>query len=176
MSFPGLGRVKTVSQGRRTWEPGPRYVSGHDRSHQRLDPDDVHDPCQVIGEDRESHLGGYFWKRFGEEVCRPHAGLHRAERVLDGLSTLAHGLWVCIKALLHSFQQMLMLPSWNPSLRPCRALRFERTFLTGCGPVAPYPLAIFLVRKAIRQLLPSRTAIGVFLRQIDKVLLAEAAI
>src|SRR5437763_16940973 len=71
---------------------------------------------------------------------------------------------------------MLMLPSWNPSLRPCRALRFERTFLTGCGPVAPYPLAIFLVRKAIRQLLPSRTAIGLFLRQIDKVLLAETAI
>jgi hypothetical protein len=51
-----------------------------------------------------------------------------------------HGLWVCIKALLHSFEQMLMLPSWNPSLRPCRALRFERTFLTGCGPVAPYPV------------------------------------
>ena len=22
-------------------------VSGHDRSHQRLDPDDVHDPCQI---------------------------------------------------------------------------------------------------------------------------------
>jgi hypothetical protein len=64
----GLGRVKTVSQGRRTWEPGPRCVSGHDRSHQRLGTDDVHDPCQIIGEDRESHLGGYFWKRFGEEV------------------------------------------------------------------------------------------------------------
>jgi hypothetical protein len=44
-------------------------------------------------------------------VCRPHAGLHRAERMLDGLSTLAHGLWVCIKALPHSLEQMLMLPS-----------------------------------------------------------------
>src|SRR6478735_9040428 len=105
------------------------------------------------------------WKRFGEEVCRSHAGLHGAERMLNRLATHAHGLYVCIKALLHSFEQMLMLPSWNPSLRACRALRFERTFLTGCGPVAPYPLAIFLVRKAIRQLLPSRTAIGVFLRQ-----------
>jgi hypothetical protein len=93
-SAPGLGRVKTVSQGRRTWEPGPRCVSGHNRSHQRLGADDVHDPCQIIGEDRESHLGGYFWKRFGEEVCCPHAGLHRAERMLDCLSTLAHGLWV----------------------------------------------------------------------------------
>ena len=35
-SARGLGRVKRVSQGRRTWEPGPRCVSGHDRSHQRL--------------------------------------------------------------------------------------------------------------------------------------------
>ena len=33
------------------------------RSHQRFGPDDVHDPCQIISEDRESHLGGYFWKR-----------------------------------------------------------------------------------------------------------------
>jgi hypothetical protein len=37
-------------------------VSGCDRGHQRLGPDDVHDPCQIIGQDRESHLGGYFWK------------------------------------------------------------------------------------------------------------------
>ena len=41
-------------------------VSGRDRGHQRLGPDDVHGPCQVIGQDRESHLGGYFWKRFGD--------------------------------------------------------------------------------------------------------------
>src|ERR1700760_4784780 len=71
---------------------------------------------------------------------------------------------------------MLMLPSWNPSLWPGRALGFERAILTGCRPVAPHPLAIFLTRKAIRQLLPSRATIGVFLRQIDKVLLAEAPV
>ena len=38
---------------------------------------------------------------------------------LDRLATLAHGLWICIKALLHGFEQMLMLPSWNPPLWPC---------------------------------------------------------
>ncbi|MGX1075475.1 hypothetical protein AB7M45_006085 [Bradyrhizobium elkanii] len=54
------------------------------------------------------HLGGYFWEGFGEEVCRSHAGLDRAERMLDGLTTLAHSLWVCIKALLHSLEQMLI--------------------------------------------------------------------
>src|SRR5258705_9671811 len=130
-------------------KPGPGSVSGHDRSHQRLGTDDVHDPCQIIGQDRESHLGGYFWKRFGEEVCRPHAGLHRAERMLDCLATLAHGLWVCIKALLHSLEQMLMFPTHNPPLWPGRALRFERTILTGCGPVTPQPLAVFFVCIAI---------------------------
>jgi len=29
--------------------------------------------------------------------------------MLDRLTTQAHGVWVCIKALLHSFKQMLML-------------------------------------------------------------------
>jgi hypothetical protein len=29
--------------------------------------------------------------------------------MLDCFSTLAHGLWICIKALLHSF--VLLLPS-----------------------------------------------------------------
>jgi len=38
------------------------------------------------------------------------------------------------------------------------------------------PVATILARKAIWQLLPSWTAIGVLLWQIDKVLLAEAAI
>src|SRR5205823_4957060 len=70
---------------------------------------------------------------------------------LDRLATLAHGEWVRMKALLHSIEQVLMLPSWNPPLWPCRALGLERTILTGVGPVTPYPLAIFLARKAIGQ-------------------------
>src|SRR5262249_61195888 len=115
------------------------------RSHQRLDPDDVDDPCQIIGQDRESHLGSYFGKRFGEEVCRSHAGLHRAERMLDCLATLAHGLWVCIKALLHSLEQMFILPSRNPPLWPGRALCFERTILSGRGPGASSEIAVLFV-------------------------------
>ena len=99
-----------------------------------------HDPGQVIGEYRKSHLGGYFGKCFSQEVCRPHAGLYRAERMLDRLATLAHGERVRIKALLHGVEQMLMLPSWNPPLWPCRAPRFERTVLTGCG-LVPGPSA-----------------------------------
>src|SRR5581483_9904955 len=122
------------------------------------------------------HLGGYFWEGLCEEVCRSHAGLHSAEWVFDCLSTLAHRLRVGIKAMLHRFEQMLMLPPRNPPLRPRRALGFDRAILTGRSPVAPYPLAVFLAREAIRQLLPIWTAIGVFLRQIGKVLLAEASV
>jgi len=54
-------------------------VSGRDRSHQRLGPDDVYDPCQIVGQDRECHFSGHLRKRFGEEVCRSHAGRARSE-------------------------------------------------------------------------------------------------
>src|SRR6185295_3387146 len=94
--------------------------------------------------------------------------------MLDRLATLAHGLWVCIEALLHSIKQMFMFPSRNPPFWPGSALRFERAILTGCGPVAPQHLAVFFVCIAIRQSLPSWTAIGVLCWQICKVLLTEA--
>jgi hypothetical protein len=53
-------------------------------------------------------------------------------------------------------------------------LRFERTILTGCGPVTPQHLAVFFVCIAIRQSLPRWTAVGILLWQIRKVLLTEA--
>jgi hypothetical protein len=34
---------------------------------------------------------------FWSGSASPHASLHRAEGMLDGLATLAHGLWICIK-------------------------------------------------------------------------------
>ena len=82
----GLGRVKTPFRGSRR-EGQDRPVSGRDRGHQRLVPNDVHDPGQIVGQDREGHLGGYFWEGFGQEVRRTHARLHGAERMLDGLAT-----------------------------------------------------------------------------------------
>src|ERR1700757_1075676 len=71
---------------------------------------------------------------------------------------------------------MLVFPSRDPSLGPGRALGFDRTILTRVGPVAPQHLVGFFVCIAIRQSLPGRTTIGVFLRQIDKVLLTEASV
>jgi hypothetical protein len=48
MSQLGLGRVKMAREGRRYREQKAEWVSGRDRSDQRLDPDDVHDPCQIV--------------------------------------------------------------------------------------------------------------------------------
>src|SRR5580693_8586899 len=106
MSRLGLGRVKTALAMSRL-AGGPSSVSGHDRGDQRLDPDDVHYPGQIIGENREGHLGGYFWKRFCEEVRRPHAGFHRAERMFDCLPPLPHGQGIVVEAPLHFFQHVL---------------------------------------------------------------------
>ena len=86
------------------------------------------------------------WKRLGQEVRRSHSGLHRTERMLDGLSTLAHCFWICIKTLLYSIEQMLMLPSWDPPLRPGRAWGLSEQFrqavvhTTGLSTAATPPL------------------------------------
>jgi hypothetical protein len=52
-----------------------------------------------------------------------------AARMFDRLAALTHGLRVRIKALLHRFEQMLVLPARDPPLRPRRALGFERAVL-----------------------------------------------
>ena len=57
---------------------------------QRPDPSDIHYSGQIIGQNREGYLSGYFWESFGQEVRRSHACLHRSERMLDGLATKAH--------------------------------------------------------------------------------------
>lgn len=175
MSASGLGRVKMFSRATdcRGCAEG---VSDGDYVDQPLSSDDVNDPCQVVSQDGECHLSGDLRKGFGEEVRRSHAGFQRAERMLDCFSTLAHRFWVCVKALLYSLKQMLMLPASNSSLWPGCALRFQRTVLTSRGPVAPQHFAVFFVCIAIGQSRPSRAAIDVLLRQVDKVLLSEAAI
>jgi primosomal protein N' len=55
------------------------------------------------------HLGSHFWERFNEEVCRSHAGLHRAERMLDCLATSAHSERVRISDVKAMFLDMKRL-------------------------------------------------------------------
>ena len=116
---------------------GRSRISGHNRGDQRLDPDDVHYPGQIIGENREGRLGGDFWKRFCEEVRRPHAGFHRAERMFDCLAPLPHGQGIVVEAPLHFFQHVLMLPAGNPPLLAGCAASFKCTVAARVGPIAP---------------------------------------
>src|SRR5579872_3149123 len=127
-----------------------------------------------VGEDCKRHFGCDLRKRPDEEVRRTHARVHRTKRMFDGLAALTHGFLVRIKALLHGFERMLVLPSGDTPLRPRPALRLERAALARGGPAAPQHLAGFFVRIAIWQPLASSAAIGIFLGQIDEVLLAEA--
>src|SRR5579871_2277758 len=132
----GLGRVKTAL-GVSAWQSKTRMYLGCDRSDQRLDPDDVHDPGQIICKDREGHLGGYLWERFGQEVRRSHAGFHRSERMFDRLPPLPHGTRVVVEASLCLLQHTLVLPARNPPLLAGCAASFECTVTARIGPIAP---------------------------------------
>lgn len=71
---------------------GESHDVSRDRCHQRLDANDVHDAGQIIGENRECHFGGYFWKRFSQEVYgRGNQGLqvYGAKLVIAKLDRLA---------------------------------------------------------------------------------------
>jgi hypothetical protein len=63
----GSWPCKNSLKGRRSWKPR-RGLSQAAIAAISVDPDDVHDPCQIIGQDRKCHFSGYFWKRFSEEI------------------------------------------------------------------------------------------------------------
>src|ERR1700757_1426710 len=98
-----------------------------------------------------------------------------AEGMLSRLAAQAHRLWVLIETLLHGFEKMFVLPSRNPPLWSRCTLRFERTGRTCRRPITAQGLAILLVRVTIAKLLTSRATVRILCRQIDEVLLAEAA-
>src|SRR5260221_8728921 len=93
--------------------------------------------------------------------------------MLDRLAALTHRVRVGIEPLLHGFEQLLMLPPGNSSLRSGRAFRFQRAGRAHCRPVASQLLALLLVRVSVRKALAGRTTIDVLIGQIDEVLLAE---
>src|SRR4030095_708671 len=102
--------------------------------------------------------------------------LERAEGMLSSLAAHAHRLRVRFETLLHGFEQVLMLPARDTALCSRCALRLERAARACRRPVAAQRLTVLLVRIPIDQPLARRTAITVFGRVIDEVLLAEATI
>ena len=94
MSAMGLGRVKTVPKGIWPGRQETRSSQAAIAAISGLVPMIFMTPVRFVGQDGEWHLGGHPRKGFCEEVRRSHAGLHRAERMLDCLSMLTHGLRV----------------------------------------------------------------------------------
>src|SRR6266513_1908874 len=84
-----------------------------DRGQERLHADDVHDAREIVGEHVQGHLGRNLRQTLHQKVRRAHPHLERAERMLDCLTALAHCLRVRIETLLHSFEQVFVLPSRN---------------------------------------------------------------
>jgi hypothetical protein len=81
-----------------------------------LDPHDVYDPGEIVGKNVQRHFGGDLRQRLHQEVGCSHPGLDRAEGMLDRLPSLAHLLRVRIEPALHHLENVLMLPSLDPSL------------------------------------------------------------
>ena len=92
------------------------------RRHERLDAHDVHDARQIVGQHVQCHLGGDLWQRLHQEVGCAHPGLDGAERMLNRLTPLAHLLRMFVEPSLHRLENVLMLPSRDPSFlaRWCR--------------------------------------------------------
>src|SRR5580692_2091016 len=96
--------------------------------------------------------------------------------MLNRLATLAHCLRIGIETLLHRFEHVLVLPSFNSPLGFLRALSLEWAASARRRPIVAQCPTVLLVRITIGQLLARRTAIAILRRQIGEVLLAKAAI
>lgn len=101
-----------------------------------MDAHHVHDAREVVGQHVQRHLGGNPWQRLHQEVRSSHPGFDRAEGVLDRLAPLAHLLRMLVEPALHRLENVLMLPSGNPSLLASGAAVLDDAALAGGGPVA----------------------------------------
>ena len=56
-------------------------------------------PCEIVGQDVQRHLGGDLGETLNQEVRCPHPHLQSAEGMFDDLPTLPHGLGLLYKRL-----------------------------------------------------------------------------
>src|SRR6516162_11914925 len=107
-----------------------------DRCNQRSGPHDIDDAREIVSEDVERHLGGHAWQPLHQDVGCSHPRLERPERMLDRLVPLAHFFRVLVEPALDGFENMLMLPTRDPSLLAGGAAVLDGAALAGVGPVA----------------------------------------
>ena len=117
-----------------------------------------------------------FGRRFISKCVAPIPHLQRAERMLDCLTALSHGLRVLIETFLHRLQHVLVLPACDAPLRAGRAAMLDRAVTARIRPVAPQLLPFLLVRVVVLELLAGRTAIDILFAEVDEVLFAETAL
>ena len=93
--------------------------------------------------------------------------------MLDRLAPLTHLLRMLVKPTLHGFENMLVLPTRDPSLLARSAVVFDRAVLTGIGPVAAQDQPIFLVRVVVGEPFTGGADIDILFSHVAEVLLAE---
>jgi hypothetical protein len=148
---------------------------------ERPDSHYVHDAGEVVGQHVQRHLCGDLWQRLHQEVGGAHPGLDGAEGMLDRFAPLPHLLWVLIEPALHGFENVLMLPSGDPTLLAGSATLLDDTALASIGPVAAQDQSVFLGRVASsaiphrsdRCVGPARTEAAAIPATVDKMRRAE---
>src|SRR5271154_6239542 len=95
--------------------------------------------------------------------------------MLDRLASLPHLLWVLIEPALHHLENVLMLPSLDPSLVALGAVVLDGTVPAGLGRVAVHDQAFFLARVGVGEPFAGRTYVNILLGDVAEVLLAEAS-
>src|SRR5688572_1419002 len=93
--------------------------------------------------------------------------------MLDGLAPPPHSVRIGVEAPLHCFEYVLIRGSRDAPLLPSSADSLQYAAATRGRPVAAQRLAFLDVAVAIGELLAGRTAVGVLVREIGKILLAE---
>ena len=114
------------------------------------------------------------WWCLHKEVGCTYPGLDRAEGVLDRLAPLAHLLRIFIETVLQRLQNVLVLPSRDPSLLGGGAIGFDGVALARVCLVAAQNQSIFSRdRVVVGEPFSGRTSVNVLLGHIAEVLLAE---
>ena len=93
--------------------------------------------------------------------------------MLDRLAPLAHLLGMFIKPTLNGFENVLMLPSRDPSLFASGAVSFDGAALTGIGPVSTQNQPILFGSVMIGESLTGGTNVSVIFSHIAEVLFAK---
>jgi hypothetical protein len=120
------------------------------------------------------HLGGHPWLCFYQEASGTHPSLDRAEGMLNRLAPLAHLLRMLVEPVLDGFENVLMLPSGDPSLLAGSAAVFDGAALANIGLVAAQDQSIFLGSEVIGELFAGGTDVNVLLSHVAEVLFADA--